>query len=78
MERDHPGQQLALLVQQPLLLVLGVVPALGLEFGQLGVLLEEQGVDPRQVRPDLEVAQVASAEPMQAPARPSCPTTTAS
>ena len=63
-------QQLALLVQQPLLLVFGIVAALGLEFGQLGILLEQQGMDPRQVRPDLEVAQVALAEPREAPARP--------
>ena len=78
MQRDHPRQQLALFVQEPLLLLLGVVPAFGLELGQLGVLLEEQGMDPRQVRPDLEVAEVARAEPARAPAWPSCSTTTAS
>ena len=66
---DDLGEQLALLVEQPLLLVLGVVAALGLELGELGVLLEEQGMDPRQVRPDLEVAQVARAEPRRAPLR---------
>ena len=65
MQRDHLGQQLALLVQQPLLLFLGVVPSLGLEFGELRVFLEEQRVDPGQVRPDLKVAQVARAKPVE-------------
>ena len=62
-QRNHPRNQLALLGQQPLLLVLGVVASLRLEFGEIALLLEEQGVDPRQVRPDLKVAQVAGAEP---------------
>ena len=43
MKRDHPGDQRPLLVQKPLLLILGVVPAFVLELGELGVLLEEQG-----------------------------------
>ena len=59
---DHLGQQVALLVQEPLLLVFGVVPPLGFERGQLGVFLEQQRVDPGQVRPDLKVAEVAGAE----------------
>ena len=78
MKRDHAGHQLALLVQKPLLLFLGVVPPLVLELGQLGVFLEEQGMNPRQVGPDLKVAQVARPKPVRAPAWPSCSRTTAS
>ncbi len=66
MERDHPGHQRALLVQKPLLLILGVVPPFRFELGELGVFLEEQGMDPGEVGPDLKVAEIASAEPMTA------------
>ena len=37
------ASELTLLVQEPLLVFLGVVPAFGLELGELRVLLEEQG-----------------------------------
>ena len=46
---DDLGEQFPLLLQQPLLLILGVVPSLGLELGEFPVFLEEQGVDPGQV-----------------------------
>ena len=52
-QRDHLGQQLHLLVQQPLLLLLGPVLALVAKLGQLRVVLEGQRVDPDQVRPAL-------------------------
>ncbi len=65
MERDHPGHQCELLVQKPLLLILGVVPPFRFELGELGVFLKQQGVHPGQVRPDLKVAQVASTEPRE-------------
>ncbi len=69
-QRDDAGHQLALAGQQPLLLVFGVVAAFRLEVGQIAFLLEEQGVDPRQVRPDLKVAEVAGAERERAPRAP--------
>ena len=72
-QRNHAGHQLALLGQEPLLLVFGVVAALRLEFGQVALLLEEQGVNPREVRPDLEVAQVARAKPRKRFARRRAP-----
>ena len=78
MQRDDLAQQRALLVEQPLLLFLGVMPPLGLELGELRVLLEEQGVDPGQVRPDLKVAEVASRGTARAPGRPDRPRTPAS
>ena len=62
MEGDDLAEQVALLVEEPVLLGLGVAAGLGLELGELGVLLEEDRVHPREIRPDLEVAQVAFAE----------------
>ena len=60
---DHSCNELELLIEQPLLLVLGVMAALGLELGELGVLLEQQRMEPCQVRPDLKVAEVSRTEP---------------
>ncbi len=60
---DDSGNELELLIEQPLLLILSVMAALGLELGELGVFLEQQRMEPRQVRPDLKVAQVSRAKP---------------
>ena len=62
---DDSCNELELLIEQPLLLILGVMAALGLELGELGVFLEQQGMEPRQVRPDLKVAQVSRTEPCE-------------
>ena len=64
-ERDNLPQEGPLLVQKPLLLIFGVTAPLGFEFGELGVLLKQNRVHPAQVRPDLEVTQIALAEPRQ-------------
>ena len=64
-ERDDLRHELALLVEQPVLVCLGVPAALGLKLGELGVFLEEQGVHPGQVGPDLQVAEIAFAEPVE-------------
>ena len=66
-QRHHLPEQLHLLVQQPLLLLLGPVAALVAELGQLGVVLEGQRVDPHQVRPALQVDEVLLAEPLAGP-----------
>ena len=64
MQRHDLPEQFHLLVQQPLLLLLGPAAALVAELGQLGVLLERQRVDPHQVRPALQVDEVFLVEPL--------------
>src|SRR5262245_27925152 len=62
---NNPANELTLLGQEPLLLVLGIMTSPGLEVRQFAVLLEQQRVDPRQVRPYLKVAKIARAKPRQ-------------
>ena len=54
-----------MLVEQPVLVVFGEVPALVAQLAQAVVLLEGQRMDPGQVEPDLQIAQVALAEAAQ-------------
>ena len=62
---DDLGQQRALLVQEPGFFDFGIIPPLCQKLRQLRVLLEEQGMEPGQVRPDLKVTEVALPEPGQ-------------
>ena len=66
-QRNDLGQQLHLLVEQPLLFVLGPVLALVAELGQLVVLLERHRVNPGQVRPALQVENVPLREALGGP-----------
>ncbi len=63
MPGDDLGEDFALAVEQPVLLDLGVTASLVPEGGQFGVRLEEQRMEPGQVGPDLQVAEVARVEP---------------
>ena len=63
MQRNDRAQDGFLLVEQPRLFPLGVAATLCAKFAQLRVLIEDQLVDPGQVAPDLQVAQVAGRKP---------------
>ena len=64
-ERDDLGEQARCLSSSQCFSSSVVPPALAPELGEFRVVLEEQRVHPGQVGPDLKVADVALAEPVQ-------------
>jgi len=64
-QRHHLPQNLDVPVKQELLVILGEIAALDLQFLQLGVALEGERVDPGEVEQHLQIAQVALAESSQ-------------
>ena len=66
-QRNHLPEQLHLLLEQPLLFVFGPVAALVAKLGQFFVQLERQRMDPSQVRPALQIEDVALRESLGGP-----------
>ena len=60
---DDLGNHFSLPGQQPVFFGLGVVAGLLAKLPQLGILLEQQLMKPRQIVPDLQVAQVLRRHP---------------
>ena len=59
---DHAIQQLELHFAQLLLVVLGEAPILGHQPANAGVAVKIEGIDPGELVPDLQIAQVVAAE----------------
>ena len=59
MQRDDLFQNFQLLVEQPVLLVFGPVLSLFTKFPQLRVLFKHQFVNPGEVAPHLQIAQIS-------------------
>ncbi len=66
-QRNDLRQQLHLLVEQPLLLLLGPVLPLLAKLGQLGNDFERERMDPHQVGPALQVENVVLREALAGP-----------
>ena len=62
-QRDHPLEQSHLLVEQESFFHLGEVAPLVSQLAQFGILLEDERMNPREIVPDLQVANVLRREP---------------
>ena len=62
---DHLANQFQMLVEQPGLLGLGEAASLVAQAAQAAVLVDGQGMNPGQVEPDLQIAEIAIGEAPQ-------------
>src|SRR5688572_17921799 len=61
-QRQDLPKQIEMLVQNPVLLLLGEMAALAPQLPQLAVVLEGERMNPREVEPHLQVPQIALIE----------------